>query len=197
MPACAGMTIAKFSRCVPGTTRSIVFLISSVLMTKNRFLIQGGKVTIFRAPLKEPFITALGRHDAAVNVRLELRLSGGAQGYGEASSSLVAKHLKPAALVAALRTELRRGVGRDARELRSIVTNIWRRLSDLAPAAAAIECALTDALCRELGVTMLEWFGGAKCELETDLTLSAAGPDVAGAAAARAIREGFRILKLK
>ena len=44
---------------------------------------------------------------------------------------------------------------------------------------------------------MLDWFGGAKRELETDLTLSAASPPVAGAAAARASAEGFRFLKLK
>ena len=152
---------------------------------------------VFATPLKEPFITALGRQSVSTNVGLELRLRGGARGYGEASGSIVAAHLKPEALAAALKDELRRAIGEDVRRLRVLAAACWRRRRRAAPAAAAFECALSDALARAQGLSLSDWYGGALESVETDFTLSAAAAPVASRAAARAWSEGFRCLKVK
>ena len=160
------------------------------------FVIIGGKVEVFEVPLKVPFITAAGRKDSTTNVGVTLRLKSGATGYGEASGSVVYQHLKPAPLAAALRTELRAAIGKDARDARKLAAAAWSR-SKASPAAAAFECALWDAMTRQLGVPLVEWLGGATSRLESDITLSAAGIVETEKAVYRALDEGFQNFKIK
>lgn len=162
------------------------------------FRVTGASAAAFETPLKRPFVTAQGRKDSTVNVGLTLRLKGGAEGYGEASSSIALKHLSPAALEGALRRLASRARGRDAREWRALSDEAWRREGAASPAVAAFESALLSALAAQSGLTLREWFGGARRELESDLTLSAwTDPALTEAAAAEAAAEGFRVLKVK
>ncbi|HAH07042.1 MAG TPA: hypothetical protein DCM05_11045 [Elusimicrobia bacterium] len=163
----------------------------------NPFSIRGGEVFTFTVPLKDPFVTALGSKSETTNAAVRLRLAGGAQGCGEASSSIVMKHLSAQALAQALRGLLSRLRGRDVREFEPLAREVWRLCPGTPAAAAAFECAALDALTRALGVRMVHWFGGAQDSLETDLTLSAWPAPQAGAAAEKALREGFRCLKIK
>lgn len=164
----------------------------------SSYAVAAARVQAFSTPLKRPFVTAQGRKDATVNVGLTLRLRGGAEGYGEASSSIALKHLSPAALERALRRLAAGARGRDARSWRALVDAAWKSHGDLSPAVAAFECALLDALAVQGGTTLRETFGGAGRVLESDLTLSAWNdPALTEAAAAEAAREGFRVLKVK
>jgi L-alanine-DL-glutamate epimerase-like enolase superfamily enzyme len=166
-------------------------------MKRNSWGIAGGQVEIFRVALKAPFITALGRKSETVNVGIHLRLHNGASGYGEASGSVVNARLRPQALARVLRGELKRAAGQDARRLKFLVSGVRQRNRECPPAAAAFECALTEALARGFGLRLCDWFGGAQETLETDITLSAGTPEAACKAARRAAREGFRIFKVK
>ncbi len=149
-------------------------------------------------PLKRPFVTALGRRTHTTNVGVTLRLAGGAEGYGEASTSLAMKHLTAPALARSLTALAGRARGRDARDWRALTDDAWRRAALLSPAAAAFESALLSALSAEAGVTLAAWFGGAARELETDLTLSAwTDGAMTRDAAAEAARAGFQVLKIK
>lgn len=164
----------------------------------SRTVLRRARVEIAETPLKRPFVTALGRRTHTVNVGLTIRLSGGAEGYGEASTSLAMKHLTPAALSRALSMLVRRAKGRDILDWKAMVQEAWTRAGDLPPAVAAFESALLSALAAEGGVTLASWFGGASRSLTTDLTLSAWTDDaVTRAAAAEAARDGFRVLKIK
>lgn len=155
-------------------------------------------VRIFEAPLKRPFITFLGRKDRSVNVAITVRLKGGAEGYGEASSSVVQAHLKAPRLAARLEALGRLAKGRDLNDHRPLIAEAWRRCAATAPAAAAFECAVIDALASSRGLTMAEWFGGKLARLETDITLSAwEDPAEVEKAAREAAAEGFRWLKIK
>jgi len=164
----------------------------------TRTVIRGARVAVAATPLKRPFVTALGRRTHTENVGVTLRLSGGAEGYGEASTSLAMKHLTAPALARVL-SKLARGVeGRDARDWKALVAGAWRRAPDFSPAVAALECALVSALANEAGVPLASWFGGASRRLETDLTLSAwTEAEITRAAAAEAARDGFKVLKIK
>jgi L-alanine-DL-glutamate epimerase-like enolase superfamily enzyme len=156
------------------------------------------RVAAFETPLKRPFVTAQGRKDSTVNVGFTLRLRGGGEGYGEASSSIALKHLSPAALERALRRLAAGARGRDARDWRALVEAAWNAEGTLSPAVAAFECALLSALAAQNKTTLRETFGGASRSLESDLTLSAWNdPALTEAAAREAAREGFRVLKVK
>jgi L-alanine-DL-glutamate epimerase-like enolase superfamily enzyme len=155
-------------------------------------------VFLVESRLKRPFITALGRRESTVNAAILLRLKGGAQGYGEASTSIAQKHLTPAALRRALASMALRARGRDVRGWRALVDEAWARHGELSPAVAAFEAALLSALAREAGTTMAGWLGGVKRRLETDVTISASNEAGETKAAAReAASAGFRVLKVK
>ena len=159
--------------------------------------IKSFQVRIFRAELKRPFITALGRKTRTVNVGIELRLSGGACGYGEASSSLALAHLTPARLARALRGLGAWSVGRDPRRAGALIAEAWDRWGTTSPAAAAFECALLEAEAASRGLSLRDWLGGKLDRVESDITLSAWDAETAFHAAQEAARDGFRILKVK
>lgn len=164
---------------------------------RKSFTILGGNVRVFRVPLRTPFITALGSKRETVNVGLELRLRNGAAGYGEASGSVVLARLKPSAVARLLRRELRGLIGQDARRLLGSTPALRKRLARALPAAAAVECALNEAVWAGFGTRLCERLGGALESVETDITLSAAHPREAAQAAGRHAREGFRLFKVK
>ncbi len=156
------------------------------------------RVETLTTPLRRPFVTALGRRTHTVNVGLTLSLKGGAEGYGEASTSLAMKHLPAPALKRALERLSGAALRRDARDWRRLIDAAWAWTPDLEPAVAAFEAALLSALAAESGMTLASWFGGAKDRLETDLTLSAWNdPALTTEAAKEAAADGFRRLKIK
>ena len=164
----------------------------------SRTVIRAASVVIASTPLRRPFVTALGRRTHTENVGITLRLSGGAEGYGEASTSLAMKHLTAPALARVLSLIARAARARDARDWRAHVAEAWRRAPEFSPAVAAFEAALLSALAAEAGMPLAAWFGGASRTLQTDVTLSAWNePAMTRAAAAEAARDGFKVLKIK
>jgi L-alanine-DL-glutamate epimerase-like enolase superfamily enzyme len=164
----------------------------------SRTVLRGAKVEIVRTPLKRPFVTALGRRTETINVGLTVRLAGGAEGYGEASTSLAMKHLTAPALARIISRLARGAKGRDVRDWKSLSAGAWRTAEAFSPAVAAFECALVSALAAESGVPPCAWFGGSKKSIESDLTLSAWTDDeMTRSAAAEAAADGFRVLKIK
>jgi L-alanine-DL-glutamate epimerase-like enolase superfamily enzyme len=164
----------------------------------SRTEIVSARVFLVESPLKRPFITAQGRRDRTVNAALELRLRGGARGYGEASTSIAQMHLTPAALERALGRMAAGARGRDVREWRALSAAAWAAHADLSPAVAAFEAALLSALSAAAGTTLAGFLGGARRSVETDMTLSASTDDAeTRAAAAEAAAAGFRVLKVK
>lgn len=163
-----------------------------------RTAVTSASTALVESRLKRPFITAQGRRERTVNAAIRLRLAGGAEGYGEASTSIAQKHLTPGALRGALEKMALRAKGRDVRAWRALVDDAWRRHADLSPAVAAFESALLSALAAEAGTDLAGWFGGARRSIETDVTISASkDPAETRGAAADAVADGFRILKVK
>jgi L-alanine-DL-glutamate epimerase-like enolase superfamily enzyme len=159
--------------------------------------IASGTVKAFTVPLIEPFATALGRKTATTNVAIELHLKGGAQGRGEASSSIVMAHQKPALLTRTLKAMLKEYRGMDVRALAPLVGNLWKRWGKVPAAAAAFESAATAALCAHHRMRLCDYFGGARDEIMTDITLSASDVATTERAAALWAKRGFRDLKVK
>jgi len=164
----------------------------------SRTALRRARVEIVETPLKRPFVTALGRRTHTTNVGLTVTLAGGAEGYGEASTSLAMKRLTAPALRRVLERLARRARGADARDWRGLVDDAWARAADFPPAVAAFEAALLSALAAEAGVPLASFFGGAARALTTDLTISAwDDAELTREAAAEAARDGFATLKVK
>jgi L-Ala-D/L-Glu epimerase len=150
-----------------------------------------------RFPLRRPFVTALGRKTHSDNVLVRVRLAGGEEGWGEASSSLAMPWQTGPRMAAALRRLGRLARGRDARDLERLVGDAWKAEPETPTAVAAFECALTDALCRREGLSFHRRFGGAARELKTLMSVSAVDPASVGERVRAGRRAGFDAFKLK
>jgi L-Ala-D/L-Glu epimerase len=148
-------------------------------------------------PLKEPFIVATGRKDAANNVLIRLLLEDGTVGFGEVSPSPYTTGDTAAtvmAVVAQLKPVL---AGRDIRAWRSVIADARKAVRHQFGAHSGVEIAVLDAFGKHTGVRLCDMFGGVTQSVETDFTLSLATPEKTGADAAKAAAEGFRKIKVK
>ncbi len=148
-------------------------------------------------PLKEPFIIATGRKDAANNVLVKVVLDDGTTGYGEVAPSPYTTGDTQATVIASIAQVRHVLVGRDVRSWRPLLADTRKALRHQFGAHSGVEIAVLDAFCRAAGVPMHEFFGGAITQVETDFTLSLGSPAETAAAAAKAVREGFHKIKIK
>ncbi|HRY28622.1 MAG TPA: enolase C-terminal domain-like protein [Elusimicrobiota bacterium] len=164
---------------------------------QEKFRLSVLRVVPVRWPLRRPFVTSLGAKSYSDNVRVMARLSGGATGYGEASSSLAMPFQTAANMSAALRRLFHSLRGSDARDIEKIVSAAWRLEGKYPTAVAAFETALWDALSRALGMPFSVLWGGASTTIETLMSVSAVDPEEVSARVRAGRRRGFRLFKLK
>lgn len=158
-------------------------------------------------PLHAPFGIAGGAQDVARNVLVEVELTDGTRGLGEAApfpayngetqAQALATLAQAATWVAGRETALAAatGTGGDWRELATEFRT--RGGAESGAAQCGFEMALLDALSRRAGVPLWKYFGGVSTELETDMTVTTGTP-AESAAAARDIRaRGIRMIKVK
>lgn len=150
-----------------------------------------------KAPLLQPFRTALGSHDTLDNLLFVVTLSDGTKGYGEAA---VATHITGETL-AVTRGNLRAAAswlaGKDARDYEKISTVLHERWPSNPAAIAAVETALFDALTRSRKIPLWRAFGPRCRKLRTDITIVIADLDETQESVRRFYRRGFRKFKVK
>jgi L-alanine-DL-glutamate epimerase-like enolase superfamily enzyme len=128
---------------------------------------------------------------------VHVRLRSGAEGWGEIPSLYpVTNEDQPTAL-AAVREVAPQLAGRDATAWRSFAPDLATVLPDLAATRAGIERAILDAVTRDWGVPLHQFFGGASDQLTTDITIPICPPDEARALAATYRDQGFEAIKTK
>ncbi len=147
--------------------------------------------------LSEPFGIATGAQTVAANVLVEIRLADGSRGLGEAAPfGAVNGETQGQALEAMARAQSALA-GEDATRWRHLA-GLIAEVAGVAPSArAGLEAALLDAVTRRAGLSLQRWFGGREEALETDLTIVTGTAERARSAAERAVRAGFRTLKIK
>ena len=151
----------------------------------------------FDVALSEPFGIAGGTQLVARNLLVEVGLEDGTLGIGEAAPF--------PAVNGETREDAERVLGAAREHLLGLEALTWRAASrkangllGAAPSAlCAFETALFDAFTRSLGLSLFAFFGGAKPELITDITLTTGTAEQAAEQAARAYQRGFRMLKVK
>jgi L-alanine-DL-glutamate epimerase-like enolase superfamily enzyme len=148
-------------------------------------------------PLRRPFVTARRASTYAENVFVRVRLGDGAEGWGEASPAPYVTGEDTAAVEEAVATAAQALEGLDAgRWVRC--HEVLRETIPYAPTArSAIEFALADARARQDRRPLWQALGGARRCVVSDLTIPICSLEEAAEEAARAVRLGFRHLKVK
>ena len=160
-------------------------------------LIESVDIRIVSFHMKRPFITAAGRKSVTRNVQVRVRIQGGAEGFGEASTSLAKAGESAGALKKSLRRAAAGLADRRIEDFSSLVRQCWLLESHRPAAVAALECALADAWAIAHQRPLWKLWGSRCRPVETDLTLSVAEPEALAARARAASRRGFRRFKVK
>jgi len=152
----------------------------------------------FELELNEPFGIAGGSPDLARIAVVQLRLADGTLGLGEAAPLTAYNGETLEQAVEAIRAARPVLVGADARAWRQRALELAGPTAHSASARCALETALLDALARQSGWSLRDWFGGsAPGTLESDVTIPIMDGPSARRAAERWWARGFRQLKIK
>jgi L-alanine-DL-glutamate epimerase-like enolase superfamily enzyme len=147
--------------------------------------------------LLEPFGIATGAQLLARNALVEVVLESGARGLGEAAPFPAVSGETQADALSALRAAEPHLPGYDRVDCLGLPSDVQAALLGAPSALAALEMALLDASCRELGSSLFDHFGGQQPRLLTDITIPTGSPDAAASATRRALTQGFTTLKVK
>jgi L-alanine-DL-glutamate epimerase-like enolase superfamily enzyme len=149
-------------------------------------------------PLFVPFGIAGGAQAAANNVLARVELADGTVGHGEAAPLPPYNGETQADALRALGTMGDAVRGRDAADWRAVAMTA-RAAGGMACGAAqcAFEMALLDALTRQRGQALWQFFGGASTTLETDMTVTTGTAEQAAADARAIAARGIRQIKVK
>lgn len=149
-------------------------------------------------PLFVPFGISGGAQPAANNVLARVELADGIVGYGEAAPLPPYNGETQADALRALGTMRGAVAGRDAADWKALAT-VARAAGggDCGSAQCAFEMALLDALTRQRGQALWQFFGGASTTLETDMTVTTGTAAQAAADAASIRARGIRQIKVK
>ncbi len=151
----------------------------------------------FDLPLKEPFIIATGRKDAANNVLVRVKLDDGTVGFGEVAPSPYTTGDTQATCIASIEHLRHVLVGKPIGEWRSLLAQTRRALRHQFGAHSGVEIAVLDAFTKSAGIPLYQFFGGVTTTVESDVTLSLGTPEETAQAAAKAVRDGFQKIKIK
>src|SRR5690349_4759609 len=152
---------------------------------------------VLELELTEPFGISGGSQEKAGIVLVELSLGDGTRGLGEAAPlpAYNGERVEDAVAGVAAAREVLLGANAAAWRQRALDVRVASARS--ASARCALETALVDALARQQGLSLYEWFGGCSpARLVTDVTIPIMAPEAAQQAAERWWARGFHSLKV-
>jgi L-Ala-D/L-Glu epimerase len=153
---------------------------------------------VLELELTEPFGIAGGSQDLAAIVLVRVLLEDGTVGLGEAAPLPAYNGERVSDALGAIAAARPRLLGENARAWRQRALDLREPARGSASARCALETALCDALARQSGMSLYEWFGGSSPPaLVTDVTIPIVPPEIARLAAERWSALGFRTLKVK
>ncbi len=154
-------------------------------------------------PLITPFRTALRVVDSVKDLIVKIESEDGQTGFGEAPPTAVITGDTKESIEAAIRFYIAPAISEmdlDAPE--EIFARMEKSIAKNTSAKAAVDIALYDLIARQKNMPLFRMLGQAKPgevrdTLETDITISVNEVDEMVRDAARAMRDGFKILKVK
>ena len=161
------------------------------------------KITAIRTaeiqiPLRTPFKTALRTVDSVHDVLVRITTDTGEVGYGEAPPTAVITGDTIGSIRNAIEEFIAPALtGMDIEDLDCVMTKLDRCIMANHSAKAAVDMAIYDLYAKSCGKPLYRVLGGAKREVETDLTISVNPIPQMVADAHAAVERGFNILKIK
>jgi L-alanine-DL-glutamate epimerase-like enolase superfamily enzyme len=162
------------------------------------FAIQQIELYKFSIPLKEPFITSLGRDDDAQNILLKIITREGLLGFGECSpympingESLDTCFIVGQYLAKAL-------IGMDALDIERCVSRMDKVIYGNSSIKSAFDMALYDIAAKNAGIPLYKFLGGENNKtIITDYTVSIGDPAKMAADAVKIKSQGYPAIKIK
>lgn len=147
--------------------------------------------------LTETFGTAAGKLESARNAFVEIRLTSGVGGWGEAAPFDAITGESQEAVLASFNKTVPLLLGANVAQFRALSKKLEDEQAWPVSARCAIEEAFLDAYAAHLGVPLWALFGGEGGELETDMTITT-GSIAHAKKSAEAIRDrGIKTFKVK
>lgn len=154
-----------------------------------------GEVNI---PLVTPFKTALRSVDSVNDIVVCVEADNGMVGFGEAPPTAVITGDTKGSIATAIRDFIAPSlIGMDIENIDGIMQRLHKCILKNTSAKAAVDMAIYDLYAKNLGQPLYKVLGGGSNEVETDLTISVNDIPEMVQDSLRAVKEGFRILKIK
>jgi len=150
------------------------------------------------APLRVPFKTALRTVESVSDIIVEIYTDDGRVGRGEAPPTGVITGDTTGAILGALRDHIIPTlIGKDVDELEDRLNELDRSCVHNTSAKAAVDMALYDLFGQKYGIPVYKMLGGARKQIETDITISVNPPEEMARDTLNAIERGYNCLKIK
>ncbi len=157
--------------------------------------IEVGEVSI---PLVTPFKTALRTVDAVNDLVVRITADDGRTGFGEAPPTAVITGDTKGSIRCAIEEFIAPSImGMEIENLDGIMERLHGCILKNTSAKAAVDMAVYDLYAQSCRKPLYEVLGGRRAEIETDLTISVNPIEEMVADSEKAVKEGFRILKIK
>src|SRR5258706_6739235 len=163
----------------------------------SRTTIRSITVEPLNIPLREPFTIATGSVSEARNVLITLTLEDGTTGYGECAPFPPSTGESQETALAAARGCAASIEGKDAANWRILSKLMHSVYFNQATARTGIEMAILDALTRSYGIPLYIFFGGARTNTETDMSIPMVTPEHGYELAKDNVARGITSIKIK
>lgn len=156
------------------------------------------QVSEISLPLVRPFKTALRTVDTVNDVVVRILTDEGAVGYGEAPPTAVITGDTKSSILCAVKDFIAPAlIGMAVENMEGMQSKLHSAILKNTSAKAAVDMALYDLYGKRFGAPLWQLLGGARPELETDITISVNPIDEMVADSLAAVKQGFRVLKVK
>ncbi|SKA75391.1 o-succinylbenzoate synthase [Caloramator quimbayensis] len=160
--------------------------------------IQDYKIYQADIPLKRPFKTALRTLKVLSTIIVEIITDTGEIGFGEASPTAVITGDTLGSIKESIENFIFPSIkGMDIDDFENILLKINKCMIKNYSPKAAVDIAVHDLFCQKYKMPLYRYFGGAKKEIETDITVSIGDEEKMAIEALEYVNKGYRILKIK
>lgn len=160
--------------------------------------ITGISVGEIALPLARPFKTALRTVETVNDIVVRVTTDDGQIGYGEAPPTAVITGDTKGSILCAIQEFIAPNLmGMDIEDMDGLQKKLHGCILKNTSAKAAVDMALYDLYGKRWGAPLYKLLGGAKREIETDITISVNPIDEMVADSVDAVKQGFRVLKVK
>ena len=164
----------------------------------NRLTIQQVELYKLSIPLKEPFITSLGREDVANNVLVKIITNKGLVGFGECSPYMPINGESTDTCLVVGGYFARALKGEDALQTEACIHLMDKIIYGNTSIKSAFDMALYDIAAQQAGLPLYKFIGGKNNKtIITDYTVSIGDPQKMAADAVKIKNEGYPAIKIK